>query len=343
MMNRIPLVLLAAAAGPFLGSAPADIHDLNRELGRGINYGNVFEAPSEQEWGNPWDPGFPRMIADLGFDHVRMPVRWETRSLAEPPYTIAPEFFERIKAAVDQSLEAGLHVIINMHHHADLYADPRGQKERFLAQWDQIATFFKDYPERLLFEIFNEPHGNFTAELWNEFFPAALKVIRRTNPERGVLIGTANWGGLGGLPHLVWPEGDDRLILTVHYYNPFRFTHQGATWSGPQTMEWIGTTWDNTRQEREAVRRELAPLVEFSKKHNVPVHIGEFGAYSTADMDSRARWTTYVTRVFEELGFSWAYWEFSAGFGIYDRSAGELRRPLVDALLHNPMPPPSDE
>lgn len=54
-----------------------DVFELNRQLGRGINIGNTFEAPSEHAWGNPWDPGYMKVIADLGFSHVRLPVRWE--------------------------------------------------------------------------------------------------------------------------------------------------------------------------------------------------------------------------------------------------------------------------
>ena len=307
--------------------------EINNRLGRGINIGNTFEAPSETTWGNPWNPGFVKIIADLGFDHIRVPVRWEPRSMEHPPYTIDPDFLERIKGVIDEALKHGLHVIINMHHHQKMLNDPQGEKERFLSQWDQIASYFSNYPDSLLFEIFNEPHGDFTAEMWNEFFPQALSKIRATNPLRTVLVGTAEWGGLGGLRHLEMPD-DPNLILTIHYYNPFRFTHQGASWSNGADA-WVGTTWDDTDEERQAVKNDFEFALDYSKRHNIPIHIGEFGAYSAADMDSRARWTTYVTRFFEQMGFSWAYWEFSAGFGIYDRDAGRLRQELVDALLHN--------
>jgi endoglucanase len=63
------------------------------------------------------------------------------------------------------------------------------------------------------------------------------------------------------------------------------------------------------------------------------VFLGEFGAFQVADMDSRARWTRFVAREAEKLGFSWAYWEFCAGFGAYDPQAGAWRGPLKGALL----------
>jgi endoglucanase len=182
---------------------------------------------------------------------------------------------------VDEALKHGLYAIINMHHHEALYTDPKGQIERFLAQWDQIAEFFQDYPETLLFEILNEPHRNLTPALWNEFAAAALERIRKKKPDRAVLIGTADWGGLRALPDLKLPN-DDRLILTIHYYNPFRFTHQGASWTGRRAEAWVGTEWRGTKEERERVRADFAPLLKFREEHDIPVHIGEFGAFSRA-------------------------------------------------------------
>jgi endoglucanase len=174
---------------------------LSEKLGRGINLGNVFEAPSEEAWGNPFQPHFLPLMRELGFSHVRVPIRWETpeRSLQEAPWTISHGFLIRIQNVVNQAHEEGLHVIINMHHHEAMLRDPEGQRERFLALWRQIATAFAEYPETLLFELFNEPHGLFTAELWNRFAGEALGVIRESNPKRHVLIGTADWGGLQGL------------------------------------------------------------------------------------------------------------------------------------------------
>ncbi len=100
--------------------------EVNKLLGRGINYGNMFEAPSETEWGNPWKPQYAKMIADLGFSHVRIPIRWEpaARSSATAPYTISTTFLNRIKQVVDSALNNNLHAIINMHHHDALFANP---------------------------------------------------------------------------------------------------------------------------------------------------------------------------------------------------------------------------
>lgn len=343
MKIRKTLFLLLIASHIF-AQTREHAFEVNKKLGRGINYGNMFEAPAEADWGNPWKPEYAKLIAGLGFNHVRIPIRWEptARSLSTPPYTINATFLNRIKQVVDSALNNKLLAIINMHHHDALFENPDGQKERFLAQWRQISAFFKDYPDSLVFEILNEPNGNLTAEKWNVFAADALATIREDNLGRIVLIGAPEWGGLGGLPYLQLPE-DENIILTVHYYNPFQFTHQGAGWVGDGTVanDWLGTKWNDTETERMVVQQEFAPLVAYEKMHNIPVHIGEFGAYSKADMVSRVKWTTYISRYLETLNWSWAYWEFSAGFGIYNPSTQKFYTELADALLHNEIPEPA--
>ena len=68
-----------------------------------------------------------------------------------------------------------------------------------------------------------------------------------------MIVGPGRWNTVGGLSSLVLPEGED-LIVTVHYYSPFRFTHQGAGWL-PGSDAWLGTRWDG---DRARVRRELS-------------------------------------------------------------------------------------
>ncbi|MEI2422340.1 cellulase family glycosylhydrolase, partial [Arthrospira platensis SPKY2] len=97
-----------------------------------------------------------------------------------------------------------------------MFADAAGQTDRFVAQWQQIAEFFKDYPEdQLIFELMNEPHGTVTPAVWNDLVSQGLAAVRASNPDRLVAIGTAFQGGIRGIAPLVLPE-DDALTLTVH-------------------------------------------------------------------------------------------------------------------------------
>ncbi|MEQ8531452.1 MAG: cellulase family glycosylhydrolase, partial [Imperialibacter sp.] len=133
------LLLLAAVWLLFTQGAFAQTvssFDVNDRLGRGINMGNSFEAPTEDAWSNPWQPEYFKIIADLGFQHVRLPVRWETpeRSMVDPPYTIHADFLQRIQAVVDTALKYKLHIIVNMHHHDSLFENVTREEPRFLSQ-----------------------------------------------------------------------------------------------------------------------------------------------------------------------------------------------------------------
>lgn len=307
-----------------------------KPFSRGINMGNALEAPIEGSWGMFIREEFFSLIKEAGFDHVRIPVRWSAHTGTVYPYTIWPGFLRRVDEVASQALEQGLIAVINIHHYEDLMNDPAGQKDRFLAIWRQIAEAYKDWPDNLYFSILNEPMGNLTTELWNEYLVEALAVIRESNPDRMVAIGPANWNAITHLAFLEWPQGDENLIATFHYYSPFEFTHQGAGWvTNPPP---IGTRWTGTDAEVRAIQRDLDRAVRFSEENDVKMWLGEFGAYETADMESRALWTAVVAREAEKRGIAWSYWEFGAGFGAFDRNANAWREELLNALITDVEP-----
>jgi endoglucanase len=306
---------------------------MNARIGRGVNLGNALEAEREGAWGVVIKEEFFPLIKQKGFNSVRVPIKWSSRAQNTAPYTIDPQFFERIDWVVEQALKNDLVVIINIHHFYEVNDDPRGQREFLLALWEQIAEHYKDAPETVIFELLNEPNGSrMTAAVWNKLVADTLAVVRKTNPERFVIIGPVEWNNLNQLPSLQLPKEDRRLIATFHYYNPFHFTHQGAEWN-EGADRWLGTTWDATGSEKSAVQQDMDKAARWSKQNNRPIFMGEFGAYSKADIDSRARWTDFVAREAEARGFSWAYWEFCAGFGIYHADIKIWVNPLVEALL----------
>lgn len=302
---------------------------------RGINLGNALEAPVEGAWGVTLQEEYFALIREAGFTAVRIPIRWSAHALPQAPYTINPAFFDRVDWAAKHALGQGLVTIINIHHYDELVNDPPAEYERFLALWRQIAEHYRGYSANLWFEILNEPHDRLGGALWNRYAREALAIIRETNPTRPVVIGPGDWNGIGALRALELPAEDRRIVVTFHYYAPFEFTHQGAEWvAGSQ--RWLGTAWQGTEAQQAAVRRDLDRAAEWAREQGRPLLMGEFGAYSKADMDSRARWTAFVAREAEARGISWAYWEFCAGFGAYDPARGTWREPLLKALIPAP-------
>jgi endoglucanase len=318
---------------PRPGAAPAAIDPFvqNQQLGRAINLGNTLEAPVEGAWGLRIADEFFPIIAGAGFDAVRIPIRWNAHAAKEPPYTISPSFFERVDHVIEQALEQGLLVVINIHHYEEIMTEPAAHRERFLAIWCQIAEHYQAYPPELLFELLNEPHNHLSATLWNEMLAETITLIRDTNPVRNLVVGPVWWNNIYSLTQLRLPE-DGHLIVTVHYYQPFQFTHQGAEWVSGSSI-WLGTTWAGESYQRQAVDRDLAMAARWGETNQRPIFLGEFGAYSKADLESRVRWTAHVARQAEALGMSWAYWEFASGFGAYNWPARRWRTELLHALI----------
>lgn len=303
---------------------------------RGVNLGNALEAPHEGDWGVTLEESFFREIAEAGFDTVRIPVRWSGHAEAAVPYTIEPAFMDRVDWAIEQALQQGLTVVVNMHHYDDLATDPAGHRERFIGLWQQIAEHYRGQPSRLIFEPLNEPHTALTSSVWNDLFPEVLRTIRQTNPKRLVVVGPTRWNSVDALGELELPD-DPYLIVTFHYYMPFEFTHQGAEWVSGADL-WMGATWDGSEVEQAILRSDLDRAVAWAKEHNRPMWLGEFGSYQKAPLDSRLRWMAFVASEAEARGMGWCYWEFCAGFGLYDLETRAWKRPLLEALI----PPEKD-
>lgn len=301
-------------------------------LNRGMNMGNMLEAPNEGEWGLYVQEHYFDEIKNAGFDFVRLPVRWNTHAEESTPYTIDTTFFARVDKIVNWAVEHDLVIIVDFHHYEEMMTNPWGHEERLLGLWKQVAEHYKDYPSTVFFEILNEPNSQLDTALWNSIVSKALPIIRETNPTRDVIIGPVNWNSPDWLSTLEVPE-DSHLIATFHYYSPFEFTHQGAEWN-PDSAQWLGTTWDATDSQQAEIKNMFDSVKEWSAKHNnIRILLGEFGAYSKAPQDSRIRWTDFIAREAERHGFAWAYWEFASGFGAYDPNTNQWREDLLKALI----------
>lgn len=304
----------------------------NRRLGRGINLGNALEAPNEGDWGVVLQEVYFDLIKQAGFQSVRIPVRWSAHVGRTAPFRLEASLLRRVDWAIEQALSRDLAVIVNIHHYDEIMQDAASYRAQFLAIWKQLADHYKDYSYDLCFEILNEPHGSLTPTLWNIYQQEAVALIRESNPHRTLLVTPANWGGTGAVSTLELPAEDDNLIVTVHYYSPFQFTHQGAEWV-PGSDAWLGTTWNGSAAERQAVTADCQAVHDWALVHNRPVNLGEFGAYSKADMESRVRWTSFVARTAEAFDMSWHYWEFISGFGVYDGETNSWHEALLRALI----------
>jgi endoglucanase len=316
---------------PILNPSEWEIHEQNKLLGKGINLGNALDAPYEGYWGCVLKEQYFSHIKALGFNSVRIPVRWSAHCLNTFPYTIDETFFNRVIWAVDQSLKNDLRVIINIHHFDSLTQNPADNRIKLLALWGQIANRFCHYGPQLYFELFNEPKDNFTPALWNSYAAEALSAVRYTNPYRSVLIGPGLWNSIDGLPSLTVPP-DSFLILTMHYYKPDFFTHQGAAWV-EGSNGWKGTKWRGGQNDTAMIISHFDRIDAWATANNKPVNLGEFGAFDSADALSRTLYTSYIVKQAVGRHWSFAYWKYNYDFGIYNDTTNTVKDYLLKALL----------
>jgi endoglucanase len=216
-------------------------------MGLGINLGNTLEAPIEGAWAPAaTEKDFDQFKAK-GFTNVRIPVRWDNHTEQTPPYAVDEQFMSRVEQVVEWSLARGFVTVMNTHHedwldHPDTFA---AKLPRLKAIWTQIAARFQSKPEKLLFEIFNEPHlmsieqlnamnavrskvcrrePNTSKELMNcVLVQAVLPIIRTNNSNRIVILGGLQWmNPTWQTEHpasMKIPSGDPQLMLEVHNYD----------------------------------------------------------------------------------------------------------------------------
>jgi endoglucanase len=289
-------------------------------LGRGVNIPSI-QIMNARHY---------KIIKEAGFNNVRIPIHPFNKTDGGAGFILKPAFFELLDTAVNRSLANDLIPIIDFHEHNAMQKDPIGTKPMFLAIWTQLAEHYKDAPGKVLFEIANEP--NMKPELWNEILAEAHTVIRQSNPNRTLLIGTVYGNQIKYLKDLKIPANDKNVIVTIHYYMPIEFTHQGAEWS-KNYKNISGLEWPSEKSGEQEIINDFNQAQEWSKANGIALHLGEFGTYNKSAMDSRIRWTRFVARQADKLNWAWSYWEMNQGFGIFNITTNQWNEGLYKALI----------
>jgi len=306
------------------GSAQITPHDAISQMRKGINLGNTLEPAYEGDWGNPSTQEYMfDMYKKEGFQCIRVPVRWDKHMGTTSPFKISETWFARVEQILDWGLSRGLYVIVNSHHDGWIkegYDNPVNQA-RFDSLWSQVATRFKNKPDRLIFEICNEPVSPMTKAQNDAMHQSAIDIIRKTNPTRLIIFQGIDWGSSDGLLNAAIPPNDPYLIGSFHSYDPYPF---GLVGTG------TFTTADVT-----VLKAKFQKVKDWSLKNNIPVILGEFGGSNKCEYNARMRqYKTYV-ELSESFGFSSCAWDDGGEFKIMNRSAKTWYDDIKDILAHS--------
>ncbi|WP_266364101.1 glycoside hydrolase family 5 protein [Tellurirhabdus rosea] len=298
-------------------------------------------------------------IARAGFQTVRIPVCFGAWATIEPPYRWdAPQFLAAPDSLVRWALNNNLNVIIDLHHvEFDGSVPGADAPARVVWLWEQIAERYKATdPERVLFELRNEPH-DITAAAWREQATQLIQAVRRIAPHHTLVVGFHDWNSRDAMIKSQ-PFADPNLLYTFHFYDPFVFTHQGATWSSaglpdlrnvpfpatPATKitvpasargTWVESAINNYASEAtyERIYANLQAAKNWSVANKVPIFLGEFGSYGqNAQADSRCRHAEAIYFALGKLQIPSTWWEWDGGFSMFERGTSTLMPCMLAAV-----------
>lgn len=339
----VALVTASFAASSFQTQAPNGVPSpLLKKLTRGVNitrwfcYGSPTDATTFK--GYLLDEDFQN-FKRLGVNYVRLCISPEVIYREGTP---DPTNLQYIDGALDRLEKAGLAVLWDLHDNGQMKLDEPGHDNSgFIKFWEALATHYKGKQESsIVFELLNEPIFQKNADVWYKLQSQTVAAIRAIDPKRTILVASTGWDGIDTLLNMK-PLDEKNLIYSFHCYDPFVFTHQGATWTGeqqkalkdvpfPSSPEGVSAMIDKIPSQFQGAVRDygerrfdakylydrLASAVRWGAQNRVPVLLGEFGAYPpVSPPDSRARWFDGISEAIKSLNLPNALWGYDDGFG----------------------------
>jgi endoglucanase len=292
------------------------------------------------------------LIKAMGFDHVRLSVNPKPMFKMNRPDEIPAEYLGYLDTAVKMILDQGLAVVIDIHPDGD-FKEKLAREDVFVQQfadfWRALASHYAGLdPERVFFEIINEPEIN-DPYRWQGIQNKLATAVREGAPQHTIIATGGQYSNDDQLL-LLEPLRDANVIYNFHFYYPHIFTHQGATWgayywhwvkglhypsspeSAAQTAARVPDAADRLavirygydRWDAARIDAEIAQVAAWAAQRGVPVVCNEFGVYRQyADPRDRMAWIHDVRASLERHGIGWTLWDYSGSFGVVTKTNGQ--------------------
>ena len=349
---------------------PITAETARKALAKGINLENWFnDYSSASQYSTRFNSVDMARIKALGFTYVRLPIATNVLFQANNPSQLTAINLAYVDNAVKIIIDAGLAVVFDGIHNSDEtfeknLATSAGYDEKAIAYWKALAQYFSKYPtDKMYFEVYNEPHvgtSKFNDLNVTWWWPVQLKLvraIRQVTANHYIIAGAEGWNGRTNLISMI-PYGETNIIYNFHTYDPFLFTHQGATWAGwepaitaravpyPSKQSVIDSLVKSTSVQSlkdalswygkqnynlDSMKNWAKPVDTWAKKYNVLVTCNEFGAYKPfTSRSSRLAWIRDMRLALEQNNIPWAMWEYDNGFGLTTYSNNDRSKPETD-------------
>lgn len=286
-----------------------------------------------------------RLMHELGFRTLRLPVSFDHWTSRQPPYAITSvQNFAAIDSILKWTHQYHMKLIIDDHHGSlDGPNNAYDELPRLIAIWQQVATRYRHTnPNEVFFELYNEPHA-MADSTWKHCAIALIKAVRKIVPYHTLIVGGEDWNNIDGLLKM-GRLNDPNIIYTFHFYEPFLFTHQGAPWAGKEATSNIripfpfdsatmppinplskGTYGEknyetySTKSSEAWLSSQIKQAADFSHTYHVPVFCGEWGSFDKyPDSTSRFRYTATIHHILVKYKLPFAYWEWDGSFSLFN-------------------------
>jgi endoglucanase len=304
-----------------------------------------------------------KLISGFGFDHIRLPI--DEEELWDEEGRVIEESLQHVRNCLDWCAECGLRAVIDLHilrsHHFNarnnegemtLWVDTVAQNN-LMKLWENLSAYLHEYPNDMVaYEIMNEPVAP-DHEQWNGLIARAVKIIRKKEPERVIIIGSNMWQRPYTFPFLKIPEGDRNIILSVHTYHPYFVTHYKAYWSpakdyhGPvhypgqcitdEDFEKYVDKKDEALMSRieeenafdiynkEKLQSIISDAIDKADELGLQLYCNEFGCLPSVPEEMRLKYYEDITDIFRENSIAYANWDYKGDFCIVEWDRENLR------------------
>ena len=294
------------------------------------------------------------LIKRIGFDHVRLTLEPAPLFNGDDPGRLKADYLKYLDNALDLILASGLAVIVDIHPSDEfkvrLNSNDR-QVEAFSKFWRALAQHLSARdPERVFLEVINEPMVE-DGYRWLGMQGKLISAIRAGAPKHTIIASGHRWSGLAELLFMQ-PYADRNIIYNFHFYEPFAFTHQGATWAGPNLSFYKNVPYPSNPEnvskvldtiQNQAARdnllrygedrwnaaridREISSAAAWAARNHVPLTCNEFGAYRNfAPPADRAAWIRDMRTALERYGIGWTMWDYAGGFDVVNKQNGHAQ------------------
>ena len=347
-MTLVALCCRAQAVAPDSEGMTLNAQEWTRNVVMGWNLGNSLECPrTETEWGNPkTTQAMIKAVADKGFNAIRIPVRWINHVNNTTEMAVNPEWLARVKEVVDWALAENMYVIINSHHEDwydrnPYYSKQEENNRKLGALWTSIATYFRDYGEKLIFAGTNEITVNWSApsteqqkvqNSYNQTFVDAVRNTGGKNYYRNLVVQTFACSPYHGLNGFTIPNDkvEGRLSVEFHYYDPYDYCGNCTYYYWGEAYKDKGSIITNSTES--TITNLFDRIFNTWMKQGLGVVMGEYGVSNHFTNDDKQtqmeNMQYYLKCVVGEArkhgfaAFAWDNNQFNNGsenFGIFKR------------------------